>query len=937
MAKKKRRHTIKLNNRVKELFDGFPFDEGILKVEDEQLLELVMILDLKLSSYQSNEMIRALRRVWSEGEYYTRKEIIEYLLMKKRGKKRQTKDTIPTQDRVEWILSLVDEELTREEEEEILEHFIPLANAKITPKKIENRLQYIRKKRRLKHIQESLEVEIDSKESLSFTYPFEFKISKDKFTKYLLVHSPELDFKSLLEKDDKSVIQKLQEQKSKAIIKEQKKIDDFCLLLQEHCYLNQDEIIKNLKHMPIESKLYDTPIDYAIIERVLHQIDSNISIILSGEDFILEKDESLKIYDTNVNYKLKLYYKRSFIYEKIWRGDSLFLILNDFKELNNLTIENFNSGLIDLEEQMKEMSKGLDLEDRVLEDSILQFLEPQISTSNKLKIREKLKRRILYHFMEYIRPIREKKMRQELLAKTIRDFKQLFPIARDLKRRIIFHAGPTNSGKTYQAMERLKEAETGYYLAPLRLLALEGYEDLKRSNIAISLITGEEEIIDEESTHISSTIEMLNMDIEVECCVIDEIQMINDRDRGWAWANALIGTPAKEVILTGSTNAIESVKEICDYLGEELEIIYFERKNPLEIMPHPTSIDKIAPNTAIVAFSRKEVLSIKSKLSKRYSVSVVYGNLSPEVRREEARRFREGESQILVATDAIAMGLNLPIHTILFYKDNKFDGLRQRELTSSEILQIAGRAGRYRLHEKGLVGALDAKSLETIGKKFYKPLPKIKLPFAVMASLEHVLLIGEILETQNLLDILEFFAKNMEFDGPFRAGNIESMIEVARIVDEYEKLDLRSRYHLACAPVSLGSPYIESVFHRYLKHLAKGELVSYIPPRELPKFAITNDELLNAEDRVKEVSLYLWLSFKFPELFVDTREARLAREKLNRFIEASLQKGTLSKRCRKCGKELDFSYRFSICERCYLKGKRGFLRPSSYRRRQRQK
>ncbi len=85
----------------------------------------------------------------------------------------------------------------------------------------------------------------------------------------------------------------------------------------------------------------------------------------------------------------------------------------------------------------------------------------------------------------------------------------------------------------------------------------------------------------------------------------------------------------------------------------------------------------------------------------------IYGNLSPEVRREEARRFREGESDILIATDAISMGLNLPIKTILFAKDNKFDGVQRRELTTSEILQISGRAGRYGLYESGYVGALD--------------------------------------------------------------------------------------------------------------------------------------------------------------------------------------------------------------------------------------
>ncbi len=115
---------------------------------------------------------------------------------------------------------------------------------------------------------------------------------------------------------------------------------------------------------------------------------------------------------------------------------------------------------------------------------------------------------------------------------------------------------------------------------------------------------------------------MLNSDIEIDVCVIDEIQMINDRDRGWAWANALIGAPAKKVILTGSSNALEVVKEIANYLNEPLKVVEFERKNPLILMDKPTSIDKLEPATAIVTFSRKEVLALKERISSKYDISV---------------------------------------------------------------------------------------------------------------------------------------------------------------------------------------------------------------------------------------------------------------------------------------------------------------------------
>jgi len=185
-----------------------------------------------------------------------------------------------------------------------------------------------------------------------------------------------------------------------------------------------------------------------------------------------------------------------------------------------------------------------------------------------------------------------------------------------------------------------------------------------------------------------------------------------------------------------------------------------------------------------------------------------------------------------------------------------------------------------------------------------------------MASLEHVMLIGEILETENLSIILTFFANNMEFEGPFVAANIDSMLEIASIVSEYD-LELKTRYFLACAPASISSPYIEAVFHRYIRQLEAKESVKYIPPRDLPKYAQTNEMMLNAEDRVREISLYLWLSFKFPDFFPDTEQAIEARIRLNRFIESSLKQGNFIKQCRRCGKTLNFTYRFSICDRCF--------------------
>jgi len=923
MAKKKKKYLIKLNNKIRNYFNGLPFDEGIETLDDGKLIELIMLLELKLPSHEHTDMVRALRRVWSEEGAAAREMIVSYLTQSYKSITKDRREKRPL-DKVEKILQILEDiDHDKYEENLILESFIDVKNSKITTDKIRTKLAYIRMKSRLENLEKSLDVSFNTLGEMEFYHSFNFSLKNVDFKKSLLCTTLGLDIDTLWTLNDDEIVTRLTTVKDETIHLKTKELESFLspLISAKHPYLTEDEIYLSIKSMPPECKFNHIPISMVIIEKILLKISDKYEVFQSTDHIIIEKEKNHDLFGTVLYYDTSVSYEKPFFYNLIWKAEEP-PVLDDINHVNDTLLAHFKVAINDVLEELRDESKKLDIDEEKLHEFIVRFVEPQVRISTTLKFKEKSKRRILFHFGEYIKPLLAKQKREELLAKTIRDYKNLFPLARELKRKIIFHVGPTNSGKTYQALKTLKEADTGYYLAPLRLLALEGYENLKHDGVAVSLITGEEEIIDEESTHISSTIEMMNTSVDIDVCVIDEIQMISDRDRGWAWSNALIGVPAKKVILTGSINALSAVKELCGYLGEELEVVHFERKNELTMMSHPTSIRKIEPQTAIVAFSRRDVLSLKQQLTERYTVSVVYGNLSPEVRREEARRFREGESQILVSTDAIAMGLNLPIKTLLFAKDNKFDGLRRRELLPTEVSQIAGRAGRYGIEEKGYVGTLDENALGTITSAFHAPLLDIELPLSVMASLDHILLIGDILETDNILDILTFFADNMEFEGPFMAANIDSMLEIAAIVGEYT-LDLETRFYLACAPASISSPYIESVFHRYIKQIEAGGKVLYIPPRDLPAFAQTNDMLLNAEDRVREISLYLWLSFKFPDIFQDSDKAIQARARLNRYIESSLRQGHFTKKCRRCEKVLDFSYRFSICDECHGKNKRG--------------
>ena len=924
MAKKKRKSLIKLNNKIKSLFNNKPFEDAIVEVNDNTLYGLLMLLGDDIGSLERDDIIKYLRRVWSEGNYNTRKVIVEFLEDSFKEVLKEKKD------KVDLILSFLDGiETTPAENEIILAEFMDKKLAKITKEKVLGKLNYIRVSNILRDFEDKLDIKFIGDNSIEFYHTQTFSIEDSKN----IVHNFELNMLSsikldmsvdkLASLDSKDALEYLNNFKELAIKEKKEQLDEFLKNIKNIDILESDDLIKIFKSIkePI-TNLYHCPIPLKIVKSALLKMDKDLEVVINKNNFLITKKFDINLFEKVLNYNVNIEYEKNVLYSLIWTN-KIDIVSKDISDSNEQLVENFNSFISNLNQKLKESAKPLELEESYYKRYILNFIEPIVKLNNSIKLKNKVAKRALYYFSEEIKAKKEQAKKEELLAKTIRDFKQLFPVARSLNREIIFHVGPTNSGKTYSALKELKEAESGVYLAPLRLLALEGYEDLKQSGIDVSLITGEEEIINEDSTHISSTIEMLNSDIEVDVCVIDEIQMISDRDRGWAWANALIGAPAKKVILTGSQDALDVVKEIANYLNEPLKIVHFERKNPLIVQNKPTNLKNLEKGTAIVTFSRKEVLALKSKVAPFFNVSVVYGNLSPEVRREEARRFREGESDILIATDAISMGLNLPIKTILFAKDNKFDGLRRRELTTTEVLQISGRAGRYGLHESGYVGALDHPTLLTIKEKFNQKLPPIKLPISIMASLEHILLIGEILQTNSLLEILEFFSSNMEFEGPFVAANIDSMMELAKIVDEYN-LDLVSKYNLACAPVSISSPYLEKVFHRYLKLLEEDKVVNFIDVGNLPNKANSYMALLNAEDRVKEVSLYLWLSFKFKDKFIDTQIAKESRDKLNSYIEKSLKESNFTKNCKNCGKELDLTYKFSICDSCYNRLRRGY-------------
>ncbi len=285
--------------------------------------------------------------------------------------------------------------------------------------------------------------------------------------------------------------------------------------------------------------------------------------------------------------------------------------------------------------------------------------------------------------------------------------KDEYRLARNIKRKVYIHLGETNTGKTYTAMERLKEGRNGVYLSPLRILALENYEKLNKSNIICNLLTGEEEIIKEGATHTSCTIEKVDLKKEYDIAIIDEIQMIDDSQRGAAWTRALLGLRCNEIHICGALNAKEVIEKIVKDCDDEYEFKEYKRSIPLEVENKNFSYDDVETGDAIVIFSKKKVLQIAKQYSEKgIKASIIYGDLPPEVRRKQYDMFINKENKVLITTDAIGMGVNLPIKRIIFLDIQKFDGEEIRNLTSQEVKQVAGRAGRKGIYEVGYVSTV---------------------------------------------------------------------------------------------------------------------------------------------------------------------------------------------------------------------------------------
>ncbi len=480
------------------------------------------------------------------------------------------------------------------------------------------------------------------------------------------------------------------------------------------------------------------------------------------------------------------------------------------------------------------------------------------------------------------------------------DYIASFKQARALNRHHHFYLGPTNSGKTHQALIALEKARSGVYLAPLRLLAMEIRDRLVTAGVPCNLITGEERTFMEGAQHTASTIEMLNTHKMVEVAIIDEIQMLQDADRGSAWTAALVGVPANKVYICGANTVTAPCVSVINAMNETFDITQLERKTPLileEISLCGKRYSKLKirnqlqEGDAYIAFSRKDVLTYAARFRKwGYKVSTIYGALSPEVRRIESARFCEGDADILVATDAIGMGLNLPIRRVIFCNIHKFDGVASRLLNATEVRQIAGRAGRFGIYETGFVNVFENDERfhieHMLGTNDTAELTKLPIerPFTQISR------IAEKLHSNKLAEILAYLSdRNHVEDTLFISSKLTTQLYQAELIDALApNMALKDKYIFACAPISLNVNVEKDYFLMCLQSVYQN--TSRTLP-EAPHWLESGNpqHLETAELLSQNISLYAWLSYKFPQTFVDATLIHGLRKKVNAYISQALR------------------------------------------------
>ncbi len=484
--------------------------------------------------------------------------------------------------------------------------------------------------------------------------------------------------------------------------------------------------------------------------------------------------------------------------------------------------------------------------------------------------------------------------------------KDEYPQARAMHRNFVLHLGGTNTGKTYIGFQHLIRAANGIYLAPLRLLALEAQETLLDAGVACGLSTGEESDMREGDTHLAATAEKLDLSRRYDVAVIDECQMIADPSRGYAWTRAILGIQSPEIHLCAAPEAKNILLRLIESCGDSCTVQLHERKTPLVCMSQPLDYERIRPGDALITFSKVGVLSVAEDLRQNgKEPAIIYGALPYATRRRQMEGFLEGRMQYIVSTDAIGMGLNLPIRRVIFMETEKFDGAERRELKPEEIQQIAGRAGRYGMYNRGYVGAIQNLPLIRAGLQAVVP----PLQYAVVGFSDLVLQVD--------FDLLEVLTEwnRMPTVEPYRKLDISRYISLITKMREMGILLPRDQeLRAANIPFDETEESLRALFFDLLQRWQQDA------PIEQPGFPEEDPTLPALELYYKKLDLYYSFARAFDcpvdeDKLYESRE-RVAEE-INEILLYRLRNNI--RFCDRCGKALPLHHRGRLCDDCYRK------------------
>lgn len=460
------------------------------------------------------------------------------------------------------------------------------------------------------------------------------------------------------------------------------------------------------------------------------------------------------------------------------------------------------------------------------------------------------------------------------------------------------------------------QSESGIYLSPLRLLAYEVYEKLTSNNITCDLFTGEDKIIN--NSNISSrTTEMMDFNKHYQTVILDECFLIGDESRGKSWLKTIVEAKCDKMFLITSEEGLFILEKILSTLNRKYTINRYERLTPIRFSNENYKMKSIKPKTVFVTFSRVDVLYRKAIFeAKGHNVSVLYGNLPPEIKKEQIKRFINGESDICVSTDVIGMGVNLPCNHVCFLTNTKFDGKTNRELTATEIKQIGGRAGRYGMSDEGVVWAHNF-SNNNFKHKFNSEAEIIKnayLPvnISIVSKLPYETFFQK-LTVYSKLDVIPNGLKDI-----IKLEKIDRYLELIRTENKLEKIDIDLAWKLINLPITDSNMYywrtiVTTVFN-------KTKLIFNVHKTYKPNDSY---QLKSIEDELKNIDLFINFSNynEFKEL-VDEINIEQVKEYKNKLIniitEFLLNKKMSSKKlCTSCGKNVGINWPHKECDNCH--------------------